>query len=80
MHVQQKGFAVLDEAVGVLEIGLSFANRLDLGAAQGDAGLEFLQQKVVVAGGAVVGGIALAGGDRVARPGLFCGAGAVAGY
>ena len=53
MRVQQKGLAVLDQSVGVLEIGFALADGFDLGAAQGDAGLEFLQQEVVVAGGAI---------------------------
>ena len=77
MHVEQKRFAVLDEAVGVLEVGLALADGLDLGAAQGHAGFEPLQQEVVVAGGAVVRGVALAGGDGVARPDRFLGAGSV---
>ena len=77
MHVEQKRLAVLDEAVGVLEIGLALADGLDLGSAQGDAGLEFLQQKVIMAGDPVVRGVALAGSHGVARPRRFRRAGAV---
>ena len=71
MHVEQKRLAVLDQAVGVLEVCLALADRLDLGAAQGHAGFEPLQQKVVVAGGAVLRGIAFAGGHRIARARRF---------
>ena len=67
MGIQQEGLAIFDEAVGVLEVGLTFADGFDFGAAQGDSALEAVEQEVVVAGGAVDGGIALAGGDRIAR-------------
>src|SRR5579863_7604982 len=73
MHVEQKRLAVLDEAIGVLQVRLAFADRLDLGSAQGDAGLELLQEKVVVAGRAVVRGVPLAAGHRVARLGGLAG-------
>ena len=74
MNVEQKRLAVLDEAVGVFEVGLALADRLDLSAAQGHAGLESLQQEVVVAGGAVMRGVAFAGGDGIARTRSFWGA------
>ena len=64
--VQEEAFAVFEQAVGVLEVGLAFADGLDLGAAEGDAGLELVGEEVIVAGGAVEGGVALAGGDGVA--------------
>ena len=64
--VEQEAFAVFEQAVGVLEVGLAFADAFDLGAAEGDAGLELVGEEVVVAGGAVEGGVALAGGDGVA--------------
>ena len=66
MGIQQEGLAIFDDSVGVLQVGLTFADGLDLGAAQGDAALEAVEQEVIVAGGAVDGGIALAGGDRIA--------------
>ena len=66
VRVQQETLAILEQAVGVFEVGFAFADGLDLGAAQGDPGLEFVEQGIVVAGGPVVGGVALAGGDRVA--------------
>jgi hypothetical protein len=80
MQIKQEGFAVLDEAVGVLQIGFSFPDGLDLGSAEGDAGLELLKEEVVVAGDPVMGGVALAGGHRIARLGLFLRSGGVAGY
>ena len=36
--VEEEALAVLEEAVGVLEIGFAFADGFDLGAAEGDAG------------------------------------------
>src|SRR3954465_1560482 len=80
MHVQKEGFAIFDKPVGVLQIRLSFANRLDLGPAQGNTGLEFLEQKVVVAGDPVMGGIALAGSHGVPGLGLLLGGRSVTGY
>ncbi len=73
MHVEQKRLAVLDQPVGVLQVGFALADGLDLGAAQGHAGLEFFQEKVVVAGGAILGGVALAGSHGVAGPHGFLG-------
>src|ERR1700751_3980742 len=80
MQIQEKGLAILDEAVGVLQIRLSFANGFDFGSAQGYAGLEFFKQEVVVAGDAVVGGGALAESHRIARPSLFWRPGAIGRY
>src|ERR1700733_14370515 len=75
MEIEKKSLAVLDQAVGVLEVGLSLANRLDLSAAEGDAGLEFLQEEVVVTGHPVMRGIPLAAGHGVARGGSLLRAG-----
>ena len=72
VYIQEKGFAVLDEAVGVLEVRIALADGFDFSAAEGDAGLEALEEEVIVTGAAVLGGIALAGGERVARAGDFC--------
>jgi len=77
MNVEQKRLAVLDETVGISQVGLAFANGLDFGAAQGDAGLEFLQQKIVMAGHSIVRGIPLAGGHGIARPNRLFGTGNV---
>src|SRR5580658_2831029 len=70
MRIQQKGFPILDEAVGVLQIGLTLADRLDLGPAQGYARLVLLEDEVVVTGLAILGGVAGAGSHRVAQFGL----------
>ena len=56
--VQEEGLAVLEQAIGVLEVGLAFANGLDFGTAQGDATLVAVAEEVVKAGRAVEGGIA----------------------
>src|SRR5271166_4787133 len=56
-------------------VGLALSNGLDLSAAQTDAGLEFFQEEVVVAGDAIVSGIALTRGYGVAGPGRLLGAG-----
>jgi hypothetical protein len=47
---KQKRLAVLDQAVGVFQVGLALADRLHLGAAQRNSGLEFLEEKVVMPG------------------------------
>src|SRR5271168_4710387 len=71
--VQEESLAVFEQPVGILEVGFAFADGFDFGAAEGDAGLEFVEQKVVVAGGAVNRGVALAGGDGIAGFRLFRG-------
>ena len=68
MRVQQKGLAVFDDAVGVFEIGFAFADGLDLCPAESDACLEFIGKKVVVPGGAIDGGVAGAGRNRISGP------------
>src|SRR6266568_951297 len=67
MNIEQKCLAVLDEAVGVSQIGIALADGLDLGPPQCHAGLELLQKEVVMAGSTVLRGISFPGGDRVAR-------------
>src|SRR6516162_1049407 len=71
MHVEQKRFAVLDDGVGVLEVCLALADRLDLGSAQGHARFELLEKEVVVAGGPVLGGVTLARSHGIARTHSF---------
>jgi len=66
MQVEQKGLAVFDEAVGILEVGVALADGLDLGSAEGDAGFELLHQEVVVACHSIVGRVSLAAGHGVA--------------
>src|ERR1700678_281979 len=61
MRVQQVGFPVFENAVCILEIGLALANGLHFCASQRDAGFEFVQQKVIVAGRAVHGSVSLTG-------------------
>ena len=68
MNVKQKRLAVLDETVGISQVGLALANGLYLGAAEGNPCLEFLQQKIVMAGHSIVRGIPLAGGHGITRP------------
>src|SRR3954451_12858709 len=80
MHIKKEGFTILHQPVGILQIRLSFANRLDLSTAQGDSGLEFLEQKVVVSSGPVMGSVALTGSHRVPWLGLLLGRRSVAGY
>ena len=43
--VEEPEFAVFDQAVGVLKIGLARADGFDLGSGERDSGLEFFQQK-----------------------------------
>ena len=73
MYVEQKSLAVLDQAVGVFEVGLALADGFDFGSAQRDAGFDLFDEEVVVAGAAIVSGVALAAGDGVARLGSFGG-------
>lgn len=67
VRVEQEGFAVFDQAVGVFELGLAFTNAFDLSAAQSDARFIPVKEEVVVGGRAVDGSVAAAHGDGVAR-------------
>jgi len=75
MYVEQKRFAILDEAVGVFEVGLTLADGFDLGAAESDAGFEFFEEEVVMAGHAIVRGIPLTGSHGIAGLDGLLGAG-----
>ena len=48
MHAAHKKLAILESAVGILEIDLPLTDRLDLGAGQLDASLVFLLDEVVM--------------------------------
>ena len=65
--VEQEGLAIFDDAVGVLEVRLAFANGFDLGAAQGNACLEAVEQEVIVPGCPIDSGITLSRGHGIAR-------------
>src|SRR5262245_16196946 len=56
--VSQPDLAVLDHRVGVADLGLSLAQRLDLAAGQLDPRLELLDQLVLVRGAPVGGDVA----------------------
>src|ERR1700678_4455231 len=67
MGIQQIGFAVFDDAVRILQIGLALANGLHFCASERDAGFEFVQEKVIAAGRAVHGSVPLTGRDWFTR-------------
>ena len=67
MRVQQIGFAVFDDAVRILEIGLALANPLHFRASECDPGFELIQQEVIMAGRAVHGSVSLTRRDRLTR-------------
>ena len=75
MHVEQKCLAILDEAVGILQVGLPLADGLDLGPAQRHARFKLLQQKIIMAGGPIVRGVPLTRGHGVPWLGWLGGAG-----
>src|SRR5579863_7656192 len=77
VYVEQEGLAVFDETISIFEVCLALANRLDFSTAQGDARFVFLQQKVMVAGGPVLSGVALAASHRIARARRLGRAGAI---
>src|ERR1039458_4314721 len=64
--VEEPEFALLDQAVGVLEIGLAGANGLYFGSGENHSGLEFFEQEIVVTCVPVNGGILLPGGGGLA--------------
>src|SRR4051812_6403034 len=66
VRVQQPELAVFDQAIGVFQVRASAADRLDLAAGQHHARFELLQQEIIMAGGTVERGIALARRDRIA--------------
>jgi hypothetical protein len=64
--VEEPEFAVLDEAVGVLEIGLAGSNGLYFGSGENDSGLEFFEQEIVVTRVPVYSGILFSGSGGLA--------------
>src|ERR1700757_5162919 len=67
--IQQESLAILNDSVGVLQVSLSLADRFDFGTAECDAALVAIEEKVIMAGGAIDSGIAFSGGNWIA--GLF---------
>lgn len=67
VHVVDPGLVALDGDVGVSKVHPVGANRLDLGAGEDDAGVEGLEDVVVVARTAVVGNGVLVGHWRPAQ-------------
>jgi hypothetical protein len=61
VDLDQPGLSVLDPDVALTEMGETGAERLDLRPGQLDAGLEELQELVLVAG------LAVTGEDRISR-------------
>ena len=66
MRIEQKGLVVLNQSVGVFQVGFPLADRLYFGPAQRHACFKFLQKKIIVPRRAVHGRIALAGRNRIA--------------
>jgi len=64
--IQQKDLTVLQQPVGVFQVGFTFANGFDFGSAEGNTGLVSVEQRIVMAGCAIVRGVAQARGDRIA--------------
>src|SRR3984957_14837523 len=73
MRIQQIRFAVFDDAISILEIGLALTDRLHLGASKRDTGFEFVEQKVVMPGGAVDRSIPFARSHRLSGLGFLRG-------
>ena len=78
MELEEPELAVVHPGVGLAELGLALAERLDLGALEDDAGLEGLEEFVLptgapVGGDGAVATAVLAGGrplgDLLLRPG-----------
>ena len=73
MGIQQEGLAIFNDAIGVLQVSLTFADGFHFSAAQGDSAFESVEEEVVVAGGAVDSGVAFASSERIS--GLVFGGG-----
>src|SRR5215469_7688889 len=66
MSVEEPGFAVFDDPVGVFEVRPSASDGLYLSTAQRDSSLILLEQKIVVTGRPVHGRISLACSQGIA--------------
>src|SRR5208337_852489 len=64
--VEEPEFAVLDNAVGVLEIGGAATDRLHFGSGENHPGLEFFEQEIVVTRVPVYSGVLFAGSGGLA--------------
>src|SRR5438874_11452452 len=63
--IEQPRFTILDNSVCILQVCLSTANRFHLSPTQGNASFIFFEQKVIMAGCAIYGGVPLSGCQRV---------------
>src|ERR1700687_982726 len=66
MAVEEPEFTILDQPVGVFEIGFAGSNGLHLGSGENNSGLEFFEQEIVVTRVPVYSGILLSGGGGLA--------------
>lgn len=67
MGIEQESLAIFNDAIGVLQVSFTFADGFNFGAAQGDSAFKSVEQEVVMAGGAVYSGVALASSQRISR-------------
>src|SRR5947208_9754247 len=66
MRIQQKALSILQQPIGILQVGLAFADRLHLGPAQRNSYLELVRQKIVEARRPVERSVSLTRRHRVA--------------
>ena len=66
VRVDEPQFAILDQAVSVLQVGAPVADGFDFGAAQSNSGLEFLEQEVIMRRRAIDCCVAQSAGCRIA--------------
>ena len=48
VHAFDEGFVVLDENIGILEIGVAGAHGFDFGAFEGDAGFQCFKDEIIM--------------------------------
>src|SRR5262249_5567470 len=65
VSIQKPELAVLDQTVGILEVGLASPDGFHLRPSQNDAGLKFFEQEVVMRRDPINGGVSLPGGSRI---------------
>ena len=70
--VEEPEFAVLNQAVGVFQVGEAAADGFGLSSGKNNPALKFFQQEVVMGSDPINGGIALSGGGGLALRGFLC--------
>jgi hypothetical protein len=65
MSIEEPGFPILDNSIGVLEVSSSTTDRFHFGTTEGNSSFILFKEKIVVAGGTIYCCVPLARGKGI---------------